>query len=138
MRHFLWRVIRNALATKEFFFFSKSARSPVCGICRVEVESIEHDLFRRNWTKKVWDNCGIIFPEPNEKMTSVRVWLLNLQPAFGNDFSVKLGMIAQICWASYLKDKERLVLFQYVPASGKGNLAKLWGGSWRVLGSSLF
>ncbi|KAE9457406.1 hypothetical protein C3L33_10688, partial [Rhododendron williamsianum] len=47
---------QNVLATKENLFARKCARDPVCGICGVEVESIEHVLFRF----LVRDSCGSV------------------------------------------------------------------------------
>ncbi|KAG5546642.1 hypothetical protein RHGRI_018725 [Rhododendron griersonianum] len=46
VKHFLWRAIRNALATKENLFSRKCARNPLCDYCGTEVESIEHIFFR--------------------------------------------------------------------------------------------
>lgn len=37
----MWRIIQNAVATKENLFVGKCSHSPFCPICELEVESVE-------------------------------------------------------------------------------------------------
>lgn len=108
VKHFLWRALRNALATKENLFSRKCARNPLCDYCGTEVESIEHIFFRCEWTNEVWGNCGIIFPDRIRSIVSLKQWILSLHSAFGSSFFEKLGIIAQLCWAIWKQRNDRI------------------------------
>ncbi|KAF7150063.1 hypothetical protein RHSIM_Rhsim02G0194700 [Rhododendron simsii] len=106
LKHFLWRIIRNAVATKENLFARKCARNPMCEICGDEIESIEHVLFRCEWTEEVWANSGVVFPSPVNRMVSIKRWMVSLVEDWGNRFSERMGAIAQICWAIWKQRNE--------------------------------
>lgn len=116
------------LATKENLFARKCARDPVCGICGVEVESIEHVLFRCEWTQKVWENCGASFQEPVNSVVSTKRWINDIFSEFGSLFSKKLGTISQICWG---------IQKQVCPKPGESASTRPWG-PWRIPRSGLF
>lgn len=61
VRHFMWKVVHNWLASKENLFRRKCAHSPLCPICGSENESIEHLLFRCPWTRAVWFGSNMAF-----------------------------------------------------------------------------
>ncbi|XP_058222364.1 uncharacterized protein LOC131332256 [Rhododendron vialii] len=54
VRNFIWRVIRNWVACKDNLCKRKCAHSPLCPICELEQESVEHVLFRCAWTEVCW------------------------------------------------------------------------------------
>ncbi|KAI8528979.1 hypothetical protein RHMOL_Rhmol12G0190700 [Rhododendron molle] len=112
LKHFLWRIIRNAVSTKENLYARKCARSPICGICGAEIETIEHVLLRCEWTKEVWANSGIQFPTPVNRVVSVKKWFISLLGDWGGQFSARLGLIAQICWAIWKQRNDRVFLQQ--------------------------
>lgn len=60
----------------------------------MEVESIEHVLFRCEWTLKVWENCGASFQEPVDRVVSTKRWINDIFSEFGSLFSEKLGAIS--------------------------------------------
>lgn len=60
VRHFWWKVLHNALASREDLFYRRCAPSPSCQLCDRELESIEHILFRCAWTRNVWKLSNVI------------------------------------------------------------------------------
>ncbi|KAG5516346.1 hypothetical protein RHGRI_037157 [Rhododendron griersonianum] len=113
-KHFLWRAIRNAIATKENLFTRKCARSPLCSLCRIEIESIEHVLLRCEWTRGVWENSGLSFSSPIQNVVSLKSWMEGLAEEFGNKFSDILGTISQIFWAIW-KQRNEWIFSQQKP-----------------------
>ncbi|XP_058211842.1 uncharacterized protein LOC131324029 [Rhododendron vialii] len=142
LKHVLWRIIRNAVSTKENLFARKCARSPICGLCGAKIETIEHVLLRCEWTKEVWANSGIEFPTPVNREVSVKKWFVSLLVEWGGQFSERMGLIGQICWAVWKQRNEWVFLQQMpnakinVPAHNHGdsNVPK-WqrplNGSWK-------
>ncbi|KAF7128149.1 hypothetical protein RHSIM_Rhsim11G0140100 [Rhododendron simsii] len=116
LKHFLWRIIRNAVSTKENLFARKCARSPICGLCGAEIETIEHVLLRCEWTEEVWANSGIEFPRPVNKEVSIKKWFVNLLVNWGGQFMERMGLIGQICWAIW-KQRNEWVFLQQMPNS---------------------
>ncbi|KAF7839895.1 TMV resistance protein N-like [Senna tora] len=60
------------------FFKRKCSPSPLCPLCKVEVETLEHVLFYCDWASAVWI-CSSIFDEIN--LTDIRkvdLWCLDL------------------------------------------------------------
>ncbi|KAF7140564.1 hypothetical protein RHSIM_Rhsim06G0091800 [Rhododendron simsii] len=114
LKHFLWRIIRNAVSTKENLFTRKCARSPMCGLCGAEIETIEHVLLRCEWTKEVWANSGIEFTTPVNRVVNVKKWFVSLLVEWGGQFSERMGLIAQICWAIW-KQRNEWVFMQQKP-----------------------
>ncbi|KAL7193561.1 hypothetical protein ACSBR2_025213 [Camellia fascicularis] len=61
LKHFIWRIYHNALATKQNLWRRRCAHSAVCPICLSEVKTIEHLLFGCEWAKRVWFGSGVGF-----------------------------------------------------------------------------
>ena len=57
IKNFLWKCCNNALPVNEQLWKKEVIRSPICGVCGVEVESMEHMLLACDWTKGVWFEC---------------------------------------------------------------------------------
>lgn len=98
IRHFILRVLKNAIASKENLFKRKCSRSPLCPICHLEVETIEHSLFRCSWTHSIWSNCGLSFHDPIQSIVSAAKWFDNLVNPPSPLSKASLALIAQICW----------------------------------------
>ncbi|CAL9012264.1 unnamed protein product [Prunus brigantina] len=52
--NFLWKALRNCLATKENMFRRKISSSPICPICCNEIETVEHMLLLCTWVAPIW------------------------------------------------------------------------------------
>ena len=84
----------NAVSTKENLAHRKCVIDPVCPICGVEVETIEHAIFRCEWASSVWSLCGLA--GFCVEITSVCNWVEKVLSAGGFK---KLSFCAFVCWA---------------------------------------
>lgn len=134
VKHFLWRAIRNAIATKENLFTRKCTRNPLCSLCGIEIESIEHVLLRCEWTRGVWENSGLSFSTPIQNVVSMKRWVEDLFVEFGDKFSDILGTISQICWAIW-KQRNEWVFSQQKPNAERTikRAFQVQGDFWRRL-----
>lgn len=53
VKHFIWRLKHDALATRKNMVTKRIVNSPLCPICNKEEESLEHLLFLCPWTTPV-------------------------------------------------------------------------------------
>lgn len=78
LKHFWWRVCCNFLATKENLCKRKCSPSPLCSTCCKETESIEHLLFRCDWTKAVWFGSNLNYKVDTLAISSVMKWSISV------------------------------------------------------------
>lgn len=57
--NFLWKIIHNTMASRENLFARKFVSSPLCPMCCVEVESIEHSMFRCDCVTNTRNLCKL-------------------------------------------------------------------------------
>ena len=75
---FLWRVCQNAISVKENLFKRRIINTPICPICCLERETVEHALLLCPWTTPIWHGSQLqLLPTP-ENVSSINKWLLNL------------------------------------------------------------
>lgn len=61
VRMFMWKVVRNWVASRENLFRRKCSPNSSCPICDSANESIKHFLFYCPWSKVVWFGSGKAF-----------------------------------------------------------------------------
>ncbi|XP_028784473.1 uncharacterized protein LOC114740485 [Neltuma alba] len=96
--HFIWRAINSALATKEALFRRKCSCSPMCDICQIHPESVEHMLFLCPWAQKCWFGSPLTLKFKEVGLSSFGRWLeewLQMKECPGND---EIALFAGICW----------------------------------------
>ena len=54
IKMFLWLMCNNALPVNDNLYKRKMINSPICKICNMHKETIEHALFLCPWTSLVW------------------------------------------------------------------------------------
>ena len=54
IKHFIWRLCTNSLATNANMFQRKVRNDRICSICWKESETVEHLCFLCDWTMLVW------------------------------------------------------------------------------------
>lgn len=118
--HFMWRVVRNWVASKENLYRKKCTQSPLCSICGEENESIEHILFRCSWAKKVWEECDLEFWIFGHPIVSADKWMEDiLHGGLAKETNdVQVGFIFQVCWAIW-KGRNNYVFNGVVPCPKK-------------------
>lgn len=101
VRIFMWKVVKNWIACKQNLFHRKCGHTPLCPICEVEGESIEHTLFRCSWTRAVWFGSGKTFWVLDNPIESADRWMEELLcGTLAKETSKEtVGEIFQICWA---------------------------------------
>ncbi|KAI8016333.1 putative ribonuclease H protein [Camellia lanceoleosa] len=100
IRNFWWRVCCNKLASKENLFRRRCSDSQQCPICNASVESIEHLLFRCDWTRAVWFACDLGLRSEVGLCPSAKIWTLSLMEMCSNvkDRKEIVGKAAVVCW----------------------------------------
>lgn len=95
IKHFIWRLCSNALATKENLWRRKCSPSPVCPCCNLVAESHEHLMVLCEWVKQVWFLSPFSFKFSENHISRLDLWLCGLLA----DLSLKdfeLALIASI------------------------------------------
>lgn len=60
IKFFLWSASQNALPTLDNLYRRKIVPAPMCSICMLEPETIEHTLLLCPWTAHIWKELNII------------------------------------------------------------------------------
>ncbi|CAL2247331.1 unnamed protein product [Prunus armeniaca] len=76
IRHFLWKALRNCLATKENMFKRKISSSPICPICCNEIETVEHMLLLCTWVVPIWFGGQLNLRIDKFSISTFANWLL--------------------------------------------------------------
>ncbi|KAI8024826.1 hypothetical protein LOK49_LG02G00251 [Camellia lanceoleosa] len=74
LKHFLWKIYHNALATRQNLFSRQCAVSARCPVCLSSSKSLEHLLFECDWSKRVWFGCDLGLRCDNRDSFSTRDW----------------------------------------------------------------
>ncbi|KAI8031311.1 putative ribonuclease H protein [Camellia lanceoleosa] len=83
LRHFLWKIYHNALATKQNLHHRYCANSDRCPMCLKKTESLDHLLFECEWAKRVWFGSGLGLRCDMLGMDSVKNWIGNYFESLG-------------------------------------------------------
>lgn len=59
IKFFLWSACQNALPTLDNLYRRRAAPAPICPICNIEPETIEHTLLLCPWVTQIWKEPGI-------------------------------------------------------------------------------
>ncbi|CAL9004797.1 unnamed protein product, partial [Prunus brigantina] len=78
IRHFMWRAVRNCLATKANLTSRRIPCSSICPICEENPETIEHALLTCPWVMGVWFGSPLGFIGDRQHVTSLDRWILSL------------------------------------------------------------
>lgn len=116
IRNFWWRACRNSLATKENLVRRKCGRSKVCPVCLQFDESIEHLLFKCQWTRAVWFGCNVNLDVNCESNSSILKWtshILDSRPV--EEAKSLLERVVFIAW--YIWKSRNEFIFESVPVN---------------------
>ncbi|CAL1373520.1 unnamed protein product [Linum trigynum] len=118
IRSFIWRLSRNAVATKRNLWFRRCNPSPVCSICEVEVDDIRHCLFQCPHAARVWHSNfpSLILPHDS---TPIVMWLLGISESIP---LIPIPAVVACLWAIWLVRNERV--FKGVSPSTYGTSLK--------------
>lgn len=96
------------MACKDNLCKRKCAHNPLCPICELEHESIEHVLFRCPWTEAICFGCGLSFLIKEHPIASGDRWAEELLCGnLAKESSPEVvGYIFQICWAIWKAKNE--------------------------------
>lgn len=98
IQHFVWRICVGAVATRSALFKRKCAVNPMCPICLVEEETLEHLLFLCPWTKSCWFGYPLGIKFNRWTMRRCDAWLCDM--LCGVDLLDDYGkaLLANMCW----------------------------------------
>ncbi|PRQ55603.1 putative reverse transcriptase zinc-binding domain-containing protein [Rosa chinensis] len=78
IKHFIWRAVSNFVATKANLFRRKLSKDPLCPLCHLFPETIEHLLLSCPWTLKTWFLHPLGYRPPLHQLTTLAKWFLHL------------------------------------------------------------
>lgn len=96
VRNFIWRIINNAVASKEALYKRKCSSNPLCPICDNEVETLEHLFLLCPWAKSVWFGSRLGFFVSEFDVTSIARWIEQHFMAQGVDDDFVQSYIANL------------------------------------------
>ncbi|CAL9003043.1 unnamed protein product, partial [Prunus brigantina] len=73
---FMWRAIHGIIPTFASLFKKKLCPSPLCPLCLVFPESVEHVIFLCPWARKVWFASNLSFRPNDQAFSSLDRWIL--------------------------------------------------------------
>lgn len=100
LKHFVWRIYHNALATCQNLFSKRCANTACCPLCLTAPESIEHLLFDCDWSKRVWFGCNLGLRCDDLGSLSVRDWFGNCFTSLGTSSWGK-SVICSMIWVAW-------------------------------------
>ncbi|KAH0976946.1 hypothetical protein GBA52_026665 [Prunus armeniaca] len=99
--NFLWKALRNWLATKENMFMRKISSSHICPICCNELETMEHMLLLCTWVVLIWFGGQLNLRIDKFSISIFANWLLTTVgdlPCSPTDSCGTISIIAFTCW----------------------------------------
>ena len=115
IKNFLWRCCNNALHVSEQIWKRKVMRSPICGICGVEEEIVEHILLTCEWTKMVWFECWFGIRMCKERVTTFDRWMSESMENLRKERREELMTdMAFICWQIWKARCEAVICKRYI------------------------
>ncbi|XP_050365312.1 uncharacterized protein LOC126783821 [Argentina anserina] len=101
VRHFLWRALSSAIPTFLALFKRKIKNSPMCPMCGLMEESMEHILFLCPWVETVWFGSSLGLRIDKQAFTTLDNWFLQFSSSFciKNDRVWALTMACFLCWS---------------------------------------
>ncbi|CAL1362829.1 unnamed protein product [Linum trigynum] len=69
IKFFIWKCSRGAIATKSKLYSRKCSSSPMCPLCTVHTETINHFLFQCQHAQQSWMAMFPSFPAPPESVS---------------------------------------------------------------------
>ncbi|CAL1410643.1 unnamed protein product [Linum trigynum] len=101
---FIWRISRNAVATKRNLWLRRCSPSPLCSLCQLNEEDIWHCLFRCPHAARVWQVNHPSLPIPQDS-TPVVMWLVAIFESLPN---VSIHAVVVCLWAIWIARNERV------------------------------
>ena len=98
VKHFVWRALNNAIATKEALHRRHRTPSNICTICEKDPETLEHLFFDCPWTKWVWFGSQLSIRIEDFKANNFVAWWINITENLQHITDVEMSQIALILW----------------------------------------
>ena len=96
---FLWRACSNAIPVRWLLWKRRVVESPICSVCNIEEESVEHLMLGCEWTRGVWFECCPGMRICREEISTVDVWLLKIYTELkGRGQERIMNDIAYVSW----------------------------------------
>jgi ribonuclease HI len=110
MKLFWWKAVSNAAPTAESLRSRAVPVSPWCPSCGLEVETIEHILFRCREAKSIWKHFEPIVRFKAANVVSIARWMEAICGAFQSSKAASdfLGKIITIAWGIWLRRNETI------------------------------
>lgn len=99
LKHFWWKACSNLLATKENLHRRKCNPSPLCPICSLKPESVEHLLFQCEWTTAAWFGSNLTYKVDFLAVSSVMKWTIKMMEHFNSAIDCNEVMCKCVCLA---------------------------------------
>lgn len=99
----MWNICRDALPTYEYLFRRKLVDSPLCTICGIEPETIEHVFLFCPWTRPLWFGSEFQWSIDVNSVQNVQLWLfqkvLEIKRVYPENANQVFALVGSIFWA---------------------------------------
>jgi hypothetical protein len=103
IRVFWWRIVHNAVAILEYLKVRKCTGNPVCPLCLMESESVEHVFLRCTFALEVWNNLEDFVKIEFDNVMAIKSWASDM---FKTDLTraeiietlSKVSIICRVIW----------------------------------------
>ncbi|XP_072084749.1 uncharacterized protein [Arachis hypogaea] len=102
IKSFIWRAAHNIVPVNERLFKRRMVNSPMCQICFMEPETIEHTLLLCSWTRAAWFGSQCQYCPSQDHITSFGEWLLQkirrIKEEGRTDKEERIGKMIFLIW----------------------------------------
>ncbi|XP_074327492.1 uncharacterized protein LOC141665405 [Apium graveolens] len=126
VKHFIWRVVRNILPTKDQLLTRRVDVNDKCPVCNDEIEAVYHVLVTCSMAKQCWNALGINTEENNS--SNFDRWVNSL---FQKCKIIELQEVFMVCWSLWNNRNEVIWNQRGKEYSDVCKLAKLLLNQWK-------
>lgn len=106
VKYFTWSLCQNAIASKENLWKRKIIPDPMCPICNLEMESVEHIFLLCSWTQGIWSHPNLNIQVNHQGISQFEVWLMQFAEKKTN--LPPIEVVASTLWSIW-KSRNNLV-----------------------------
>lgn len=101
VKAFLRKAVPNILPVMRNLTMNRVTPNPICSICGMEAETVDHCLLLCEWTNIVWFGSSLSYQVDRRSITTFDAWLLEVLNKTGGNKMKKSRIatkIAYVCW----------------------------------------
>jgi hypothetical protein len=102
---FLWKACRYILPSKEHLFRKHVTTEPLCPICKLFPETIDHILWSCSSARDVWTECSSKLQKCTSDVSEFRDIIIKLSERLSMEEMHEMVTVARLIWLSLRRNK---------------------------------